>query len=151
MKIHCKFFLICIAFLVFCVNLPTFGQGKKTITFGYPFRYEIITNRIDPKLNKTDEDRRFMDILISPEKFNKPNLEVLLNYLSKRFRYPSTFYINVYSDSNDIPKKGELQPIPESKSSYTIKGDIAIFTRSKAEKYFLIYFKDGDFDEVQMK
>lgn len=151
MKIHYPLFLFCIAFLIFCANLTAFGQSKQNITFSYPFRYEIITNNIDPKLDKTDEDRRFMDILISPEKFTKPNLKMLFKHLSKRFRYPNTFYIDVYSDLNDIPKKGEIQPITESKSSYTIKGDMAIFTRGKYSKYFLIYFKDGDFDEVQLK
>jgi hypothetical protein len=153
MKIHFKFFLFCIAFLIFSANLPVFAQNKRIVTFRYPFRHLIINNRIDPKLNRTDEERRFMDILIDPEKFNKPNLEMLFTYLSKRFPRPNTFFINVYTDSKDIlnSKKGELQPISESKSSYTIKGDVAIFTRYNDERYFLIYLKDGDFDEVQMK
>jgi len=142
--------LLSIAFLI-SLDSTALGQAK-SVNVKSPIVYKLVSNRIDPRLSDTDVERRLIEVLVNPRDFTKTNLEGLFEYLSTQFPSPNLLLITVYSSRKDFLKKGEIQQIPDLRTSNSsLHGDLSHFTRVADKRNFLLYFRNGDFDNVEMK
>lgn len=128
-----------------------------------PFRYIIASDKIDPKLTPTDEERRFVEVLMKRSSFNVRNLTVLFELLSKRFPFPNTLYVEVYTDLEDIQtpeeRERDIQLDIDAQGNETQvlpidlgpnPKDTATFTRYQARMSFRINYSNGRSREVVM-
>lgn len=129
------------------------SKNSQATTFRSPFRYAIVSNIIDPKLSKQDEDRRFIEILLEKKSFSKSNLIMLFKMVSERFPKPKTLDIDVYTDLSDVqtPEERDEGFTSESQDEVPLSGDFASFTRYDGKMEFVIHISDEEVEEVEIK
>lgn len=119
-----------------------------------PFRYAIVANDVDPAIDRRDEARRFVEVLINKPAFSKENLTTLFWLVSKRFPKPNLLFIDVFISLDDVQTPEErdrgLTSGGASSSGPNLQ-DTAIFTRSGKKMSFIIAWADGGYLEVEMK
>lgn len=156
-----RYFLL-LLLLVSCASL-SFTQKragqKKTVPpnemdekIRSPFRYVIVSDRVDPKLDKKDEDRRFVEALLDPASFSKENLIELFRLLSKRFPKPEVLNVTLFTNLIDVetPDERDLPKFSDSLGGKFV-GDHAVFVRTREGAFFYMYFANGDFEEIVVK
>jgi hypothetical protein len=147
---------ICLLFIC-SFNLKLHAQisneEKVDTVFSSPFRYVIVNNQIDPKLNKRDLNRRFVEVLMDKKSFSKENLIILFNLVTKRYPNPHLLYIKLFTDLTDIetPEEREQSRFSDVDETKERVGDLAVFIRNGKKSFFYIYAANGDFDEVEIK
>ena len=153
MSKHLQAAILIILFSIFGAA-QTIQTNAKSEEFRSPFRYAIVSNKIDPAISRKDETRRFVEVLLDGKSFSKENLITLLKLVSKRYPKPHLLYVNVFTSLEDVetPEEREQSKISGSdNSSASNQSDLAVFIRTKEKSFFYIYFADGDFDEVEIK
>ena len=139
---------------IFVINLGSIavvGQGRQVQKYEEPIPHTIFVNRLDPKVTPSDKERRFLEIVIAPEDFNERNLQILFRTISKRYAEPIGLFANVYTSANDISEDLEADPVLPDGGTGSLSGNVAIFSRSKKDKRFLMYFGDDGVKEVKVK
>src|SRR5688500_13807869 len=71
-----------------------------------PFRYAIVYNKFDPRLDEQDEDRRIVTVLMDKKAFSKTNLISLFRHLLKRFSRPRLLTVELFTDPSDLSPPG---------------------------------------------
>jgi len=146
---------IFLAIILTTFFIPCSAQQKKTNNFRSPFRYVIVSNKIDPPVNKKDEKRRFVEVLLDKKAFTKENLITLFQLVSKRFPKPSVLFVNVYTDLEDVETPDE-RDLGKWSEDFNVSADIpnpqnrAIFTRYKNEMEIIMKYADGDSDTFEI-
>ena len=155
MMISYKTFFCSSYFLVLVVlgSLNINAQNtKQNGTFRVAFRYTIVSNIFDPKIDKSDEDRRFIEVFMDKKTFRKKNLINLFRLLSKQYPKPYLFYVDVFTNLKDITPLNKRKEVRLSETpGGEIVGDSAIFIRADNKSFFYMYFANGNFEEIEIK
>lgn len=148
--------------LLFFVHSTSFSQNTKVPKPGVsaemnkenrsPFRYVIVSDKLDPRLDSRDEDRRFVEVLLDPEAFSKENLTKLFELLRKRFPKPKILTVSLFTNLTDVetPEEREMTKFSDSPGREFL-GDHAVFIRTDKKVFFYMYFSDGRSEEVMIK
>ena len=135
------------------VNSQTYKEEARTRQYRSPFRYVVVSNKVDPAINKQDVKRRFVTILLDKKSFSKENLIILFQLVAKRYPTPNLLNIDVYTDLEDIetPEEADMGKMSETSDPVRKEQDSATGIRHHRKIRFYIYFTDGSFDEVELK
>lgn len=153
-KVFVSFFIL-IVFVSHNARTQNSTPNLESKTQCSSFRYVIVNNEIDPKLDSKDENRRFVEILLDKQCFSKITLTKLFKFVSSRFPKPKTLFIDVYTDLKDIqtPEERDEGKTSESQENNLMPSYFATFTRYKNKMEFLMYadYYDDDVEEVEIK
>ncbi len=160
MNYRTTYLYVFVALVISMASINTMGQKITKLKdqvneFRSPFRYVIVSNKLDPAVSQKDETRRFVEVLLDKKSFSKENLILLFRLISTRFPKESILFVNVYTDLEDIetPEERDIGKISELSGSILAPNpqDSAIFTRSRNEKNIIMNFANGDYDEIELK
>ena len=140
------------AVLFLALSVSAFAQEKEA-TYKAPFPYVIVHNEIDPPVNSTDSERRFVEVLMSPKTFTDKNLITLTNLVLKRFPTPTLLYLRVFSRLGDIetPEEREEGRTTSRHPVGANPGPTATIVRLVSGQRRLTVTVDGHQREVRVK
>lgn len=139
--------------LLFIALVATAGMVQAQTYTKSPFRYVIVDNRIDPAIDKSDEARRFVEILVDNKSFSKEGLTKIFRLVSARFPNPHVLYVNAFTDLNDVetPEEREQPKISNQHFSGPNMKDSAIFIRFGERMRLIINRASGSREEMELK
>lgn len=116
-------------------------------------RYAIVFNQVDPPADKSDEARRFIEIIVAKDAFSKEGLTKIFTLVSNRYPKPPVLYIEAFTDLNDIetPEERELGKTSNTHEPGPGMKDSASFTRYEKRKSFIINRENGSIEEFELK
>ena len=121
-----KNIVLCIVILVSFGQYRIFPQNGRDRSSKDPraaTRYVIIDNHLDPPIDLTDSEGRFVEILLADKSFGKDNLIDVFRLISKRFPKPELLFVNVFTSLEYIqtPEERDLGGMSDSPSAVSTK------------------------------